>query len=381
MSRERAIDVGIALAAFALTVALLAGGGVGPDDPDLRELDWLGVLLAAVSTLPLVSWRRAPLGVYALTMVASAVTSSLNYAHGPPVGPAAALFLLVSARAPARTTVAVVVSLFAVHVAATGFAIGEFPTVPLLAGTTLWLGLGFAADRVRIRREQMAELEERALRVQREAERDRRLVAAEERARIARELHDSAGHAINVILVQAAAARLTQDRDPGRTRAALETIEDVARDTVSEIDRLVHALRGEDDLASALEPLPGIEALDALVERHRAAGLAVETRVVGQSRRLAAGVDRAAYRILQEALTNAARHGESPAEVELRYTPASLEITVTNPTRPGPSGRDGGHGIAGMRERAGLHGGTLEAASSNGVFRLHARLPYGAGRE
>lgn len=178
-----------------------------------------------------------------------------------------------------------------------------------------------------------------------------------------------------MILVHAAAARLTQERDPERARAALETVEELARDTVSEIDRLVRALR-DDDVESALEPLPGVEALPTLADRHRAAGLALETRVVGPARPLGPGVDRAAYRILQESLTNAARHGKGPAEVELRYMPASLEITVTNATRPGPNGRDGGHGIAGMRERANLLGGTLEAGSTNGVFRVHARLPY-----
>jgi signal transduction histidine kinase len=376
MSRQRAIDIGVALAAFAATVALLAASGVDPDDADVRSLDWLGVLLAALSSLPLVFRRQAPLGVYVATIVPSAVLSGLNYPHGPPIGPAIALYFLVSARPPARSTIGVVVTLFAVHVAATAIAVDAFPTVPLLFGTTLWLGIGFAADRVRLRRERVAELEERALRAEREAERERRLAAAEERTRIARELHDSAGHAINVILVQASAARLMQDRDPERTRAALGTIEDVARDTVSEIDRLVHALREEGDFASALEPLPGMEALETLAERHRAAGLTVETEVSGTARRLAPGVDRAAYRILQEALTNAARHGQSPAQVELRYDSDALEITVTNRAPNARPGRDGGHGIAGMRERAVLLGGTLEAGPSDGAFRLRARLPY-----
>lgn len=378
MNRQRAIDVGVALGAFALTLALFAGGGVGPDDPELRDVDRPGVLLAALSSLPLVFWRRAPLGVYAFTVVPSALMNSLNYPHGPPFGPAIALYFLVSARAPTRSTVGVVVALFALHFAATGIALGEFPTIELLLGTSLWLAIGFAADRVRLRRERMAELEERALRAEREADRERRLAAAEERTRIARELHDSAGHAINVILVQAAAARLLQERDPERSRAALETVEEVARDTVSEIDRLVHVLREDDGGASLFEPLPGIEELGALVERHRAAGLAVETHVVGPTRPLAPGVDRAAYRIIQEALTNAAKHGESPATVELRYAPAALEIAVTNAARNARSARDGGHGIAGMRERASLLGGTLEAGPSNGVFRLRAQLPYGS---
>jgi signal transduction histidine kinase len=198
--------------------------------------------------------------------------------------------------------------------------------------------------------------------------------------RIARDLHDSAGHAINVILVQAGAARLLQERDPAGARAALLTVEEVARDTLGEIDHLVRALR--DDLPDGeVEPPPGLAALDALAERYRVSGLSVEVTVDGESRPLSPAVDRAAYRILQEALTNAAWHGGGSAEVTIEFAPRALEIAVTNPTALGPSERDGGgRGIVGMRERAQLLGGTLVAGAANGSFRVHAHLPYGEAR-
>jgi signal transduction histidine kinase len=222
----------------------------------------------------------------------------------------------------------------------------------------------------------LAELEERAARAEREAERERRLAAAEERTRIARDLHDSAGHAINVILVQAGAARLLQEQDPARSREALQTIEEVARDTLGEIDQLIRALR-DDGSPDAAEP-PGLAALDTLAERYRAAGLAVSVNVDGSRRPLAPGVDQAAYRILQEALTNATRHGNGAAEVEIEFGPSMLELAVSNPVARDSIGRDGrGHGIVGMRERAQLLGGSLEAGVGNGVFRIRARLPYG----
>jgi signal transduction histidine kinase len=385
MGRQRAIDVGIALAAFALTLALLAGGGVGPEEPQQRDIDGWGVLLAALSSLPLVLWRRAPLGVFAFTVAASAVMSGLNYGHGPPFGPTAALFLLASnrplLRVSGRVLATIVVSLFAVHVAASGLAMDEFPAVELLLGVSLWTAVWFAGERVRLRRERIAELLERAERAEHEAERERQLAAAEERTRIARDLHDSAGHAINVILVQAGAARLLSEKDPDRSRGALETIEAVARETLTEIDRLVGALRDEGGLreeGSSVEPPRGVAALESLAQRHRAAGLDVTIAVDGERRPLAPAVDQAAYRIVQESLTNALLHGRGSADVALTFAEDVLEIAVTNPVSPATRSDGGGHGIVGMRERAVLAGGRLEAGRSDGVFRVQARLPYAA---
>jgi len=276
--RELGIDAGIAILVLALSLALLASGAVDDSEADARDLDALGVVLATVASLPLVARRRAPLAVFAVTAAASAALNGLDYPPGPPIGPTVALFFLglhpAVTRARPELLGATVAVLFALHVGAAGIAQNEFPLVPLLLGALVWGGAWVIGDRVRQRRERIAELEERALRAEREAERERRLAAAEERARIARDLHDSAGHAINVILVQAGAARLLQERDPRRARAALETIEEVARETVGEIDQLVRALRDEGAPVEPdeVEPPPGLAGLDALAQAVRRAG-------------------------------------------------------------------------------------------------------------
>ena len=375
----RARDVGVALVAFALTLGLLAGGGVGPGEEAQRDVDALGLALAALSTLPLVFWRLAPLGVYSFVVLANAAMNSLDYPDGPPFGAAIALFLLASSRPATRVTAAVVVSLFAFHFTVFGVSQGEFPTVELLLGTSLWIGVWFVGDRVRMRRERMDELEERAQRAEREAERERRLAAAEERTRIARDLHDSAGHAINVILVHAGAARLLQERDPEAAREALSTIEDVARETLDEIDKLVRVLR-EGRADDEVEPPLGLAGLQALVERQRSAGLPVELDVRGERRALSPGVDQSAYRILQEALTNAVRHGAGAARVEVAFQADALELVVTNPAEDGAGEGDRGLGLVGMHERAALVGGSLEAGALNGRFRVRAVLPYAGDR-
>jgi signal transduction histidine kinase len=217
------------------------------------------------------------------------------------------------------------------------------------------------------------------------------LAVAEERARIARDLHDSAAHAINVIAVQAGAARLWHQQDPGRSRAALETIEDVAHRTVAEIDQIVHSLRDHENAGCGVrvanpasegqvEPSPGLAALDSLIAQHSSAGLPVALATRGAPRPVGGAVDRAVYRIVQEALTNSARHGAGEVAVELSFGERELELTVSNPVRPDAPLRvsmGGGHGLIGMCERAALLGGELEAGRTNGTFRVQARLPYG----
>jgi signal transduction histidine kinase len=378
MRRERAIDIGIALGVFSATVLMLASGGVSSDE-EARGLDLLGVLLAALTALPLLARRQAPLAAFAAAAVASAALAALDYAPGPPIGATVALYFvgLWGSRSEwgGRLTAVVVGSLLLVHVTAAGLGRDEFPAVPAMFGALLWGGAWFLGDRVRLRRERVADLEERARQAERETERERRLAAAEERTRIARDLHDSAGHAINVILVHAGAARLLAEKDPARSRAALATIESLARETLTEIDGLVRALREDEDQAQT--PI-GLAAFDTLVKRHQDAGLDVQVRVDGSRRPLAPAVDQAAYRILQESLTNALRHGSGKATVALTYGASALEIGVTNPADDGVG--LAGHGIVGMRERASLLGGLVEAAPQNGVFRVRARLPY-AGEE
>jgi signal transduction histidine kinase len=372
--RERAVDVGVAVAVFAASLGLMAAG-----DSDFGTAS---VAFAAVASLPLAVRRRAPLTVFVVVALGSTALRAVTGPAGPPIGPTLALYWMVAgseeSRDRTRLMAIVVVTMLAAHVTAGGLREDRFPGPELLFGVLLWGSAWLAADRTRLRQQRMAALEERALRAEREADRERRLAAAEERTRIARDLHDSAGHAINVILVHAGLGRLhSDDDDPRATREAFATIEDVARETVTEIDQMVRVLR-ENGSDAEVEPPPGVPALDALVERHRAAGLDVTTRVTGAVDRLPPGVDRTAYRVLQESLTNAARHGGGSAHVVVATGADALELTVVSPLAPGgapqpPEG--GGHGIVGMRERIVLLGGVLEAGAIDGRFRVHARIP------
>src|SRR6266508_2419969 len=371
--RQLLLDAVLAAAVFAFSLGVISHAGFDRAD---RELDVLGGLLAALASWPLAARRLAPLPVFVLVTAATSALYGFRYGLGPPIAFAIALYSFAENRDETRPrvwTAALLTSL--VVLLGPHLILGEFAP-ELLFGAVVWAAAWFAGDRARLRRERLAELEERALRAEREAERERRLAAAEERTRIARDLHDSAGHAINVILVQAGAARLLQDQDLDRSREALETIEEVARDTIGEIDQLVRALR-EDGSSEGVEPPPGLAALDALTQRYRDSGLAVTVRVDGPRRPLAPAADQAAYRILQEALTNAALHGRGSAEVEIDFRSSMLEIAVTNPTAPDAIGRTGGgHGIIGMRERAHLLGGSVEVDAHGGRFRIGARLPY-----
>jgi signal transduction histidine kinase len=375
-------DLAVATITFALTLALLAGA-----HGSSRSLDGISVLLAAISCFPLLAHRRSPLGVFALTAAASATLNGLGYALGPPFGPTAALFFVAAderTRLHVWRTAALVVGIFLAHVAATSSDQSGFPTSAVLFGIVVWGGAWMIGDQVRQRRRRRVEVEERLRRAERETARERRLAAAEERTRIARDLHDSAAHAINVILVQAGAARLLQQRDPEAARAALTTIEEVARETIGEIDRLVTGLRDDTgETPSVVEPPTGLAALETLAERYRAAGLEIDVRIQGHPRPLPRGLDQAAYRILQESLTNAARHGDGDAEVSVNYGARELELAIANTVAaPAPDAmKAGGHGILGMRERTSLLGGTLDAGRAGDGFRVRARLPYAAEDE
>jgi signal transduction histidine kinase len=379
------LDVAAASAAFAGSLMQLRHNGIGPFSPGSAELDPIGVVLAACSTVPLLAWRHSPLGVFVVTAAAGVLLAGLGYRVDLLLGPTAALYLLAASRTPAtpwtRRTTITVVGLLVAYLGAAAAAQETFPDSELLHTGLAWAAAWFAGERTRLRREQVAELHERAVRAEREAERERLLAAATERARIARDLHDSAGHAISVIAVRAGAARLRHQQDPDRSLAALEAIEELARHTAAELDQLVGTLREGASANGAVEAPPGLGSLDTLIARHRAAGLEVTLATSGAPRPLGTAADQAAYRILQEALTNAARHGTGSARIQLGFGDAAVELAVTNPVPAGGAPRSGGgHGLIGMRERASLLGGDLEAERADGVFRVHARIPYGGHR-
>jgi len=380
-------DVALAAVAFALTVAQLANGGFGSSDTVSRALDGWGLVLAAVSALPLAARRVRPLTAYLVMAAASLALIGLGYPFDVPFGVAVgtyALGLTYGGDAPrARRWLAIAAVAAFVPAIAAGYEVIGYPvqriTTELVSMMLCLAGLWIAGDRSRLRRERIISLEERAHRAEREAQRERRLAAAEERTRIARELHDSAGHAINVILVQAGAARLLHDRDPEGSRRALATVEEVARTTIGEIDRLVGVLRDDRGLEPPVPADP--EAIDTLIDRHRAAGLRIDAEIQGDRGLLADSVAWAAYRILQEALTNAARHGGGSADVLVRYGGGTVDVSVTNPVsgRRRHATRGGGHGIVGMRERADLLGGTLDVVHGSDLFRLRVHLPRRPG--
>jgi signal transduction histidine kinase len=373
------LDVAIAVGGLAGSLVVISHGGVVPAD-GRAGLDPVGVVLAAGATLPLIAWRRLPLGVFVVTAAGSVLLAGLRYPVDLALGPTVALYLLAGSRAPhaawpRRWTIAVV-GLFAAYLAAAAAAHGAFPGVELLHTGLAWSVAWFAGERTRLRRAQLTDLRDRALRAERDAERERLLATAEERARIARDLHDSAGHAVNVIAVRAGAARLRHD--PDHSLRTIEAIEELARQTAAEIDHIVGTLRRRPEPVTAPA---GLASLDTLIAHHTTAGLRVTVDLSGPPPQLSATADQATYRILQEALTNAARHGTGSARVALTFGDQAVELTVTNPVVADNAPRTGGgHGLIGMRERAALLDGGLDTERTNGTFRVRARIPYGGHR-
>ncbi len=390
-------DLAVALVALAGSLVLLAHGGFAGVrsgfDPDAARLTpHLGpgeLVLLAASALPILGWRRRPAVVFVATMVASTALVVTGCPFDLALGPAVALYLLAVSRTTAqpwtRRTTSLVLGLLAAYLGALAVQREGFPASVAFHVGLLWSACWFAGERTRLRRKYIAELRERARRAERDAEHDRLLATAEERARIARDLHDSAGHAVNVIAVRAGAARLRYAQDPDLALPALEAIETLARQTAEEIDHIVASLRhgrrgivGSDaDGGGAIEAPIGMASLDTLISQHIAAGLEVDLRVSGARPTRSPTADQAAYRILQEALTNAARHGSGGVRVTVDYGTTATEIGVTNPVPPDAASRPGGgHGLVGMHERAALVGGSFHADRTDGTFRLQVRLPH-----
>jgi signal transduction histidine kinase len=213
---------------------------------------------------------------------------------------------------------------------------------------------------------------------QRRATREQRAsrAVAEERNRIARELHDVIGHSVSVMTVQATAVRRTLEPDQDKEREALLVVEQTGREALAEMRRVVGVLRRPEE-GPALAPQPSLEHLDQLVAKAREAGLAVDLRIEGEPVQLAAGLDLTAYRLVQEGLTNTLKHARAQqAEVLVRYSDGRVELTVTDDGPGGGDGDTGGHGLVGMRERVSVYGGDLEAGPCpEGGYRLRATLP------
>jgi signal transduction histidine kinase len=217
---------------------------------------------------------------------------------------------------------------------------------------------------------------ELAERAEAEREEQAQLAVADERARIARELHDVVGHSVSVMTVQASAVRRLLDPDQEKVHQALLVVEQTGREALAEMRRMVGVLRRPEE-SPALAPQPSLQHLDKLVAHAREAGLPVQLRIEGDLVPLSGGLDMTAYRFVQEGLTNAIKHARAEhAEVLVRFRDGHVELTVTDDGPGGGDGDKGGHGLVGMRERISVYGGELEAGpQAGGGFRLHARLP------
>jgi signal transduction histidine kinase len=232
------------------------------------------------------------------------------------------------------------------------------------------------------RREREQLLEQQTVILERNREQDMRRAMEEERARIARELHDVVGHALGVIVLQADGGRRVLGTEPDETERALKTIERTGREALTEMRRLVAMLRASDEQLGLL-PQPGLADLDALAAQVRSSGLPVDVVVLGDPSPLPPGVDLSAYRIAQEGLTNVLKHaGRAQATVTVRYTAGEVAIEVTDDGAglADANGDGTGHGLTGIRERVAMFGGEVEAGPQDrGGYAVVARLPYAVG--
>ena len=245
----------------------------------------------------------------------------------------------------------------------------------VMVAAAWWLG-----DATRRRQEAVAAARERAAELERAREELARRAVVEERLRIARELHDVVAHSMSIIAVQSGVGAHVLDSQPEEARKALAAVEATSRQALAEMRRLLGVLRQEAEPSGSQTPSPGLAEVDALAADVARAGARVEVRIEGTRPELPLGLDLSAYRIVQEALTNVVRHaGPATARVRIRYAPDTVDIEVVDDGRGAGTGR-AGHGIAGMRERAALYGGSLDAGPlPDGGFRVAARLPVEPG--
>jgi signal transduction histidine kinase len=336
----------------------------------------VGVLVALATTLPL-AWRRTnPVAATVATSLAWVIPTD-GYLFVGYVVAFLQYYSLAAYVGPARTVVAVAALGVALSVVSsvmrddiTGEYFGALPAVVLPAIT---------GRVVRRLREDAGRLAELTLHLERERERAEHAAVAEERGRIARELHDVVAHGVSVIAIQADAAEAALDRDPELARTPLRTIRRSAKEAMEEMRRLLDVLR-EDGDGGELLPQPGLGLLPELVEHARGAGVDVTLAVDGEPRPLAPGLDLSAYRIVQEGLTNVRKHAAgAPARVTVTWAPRELGLEVRDAGAGGDAhaiNGTGGHGLVGMRERVRVHGGELHAGPEpDGGFAVRARLP------
>lgn len=375
---------------FHLVVVLAAIAGVvevvlqDEGEEGSRLSAWIAAPAVALLVLALLGRRRFP---FAAPGTVWLLAVGLSFADGELISSTlmamvaglVATFLFGSLRDAVQARVGIAVGLGGAAIVVyhnPDHPAGSFVFTTVLFGIA-WLA-GFA---LRERASQAEAAEERATEAERERESAARIAVAEERARIARELHDVVAHAVSVMVLQTGAVRHRLPEALAEDRDALRGVEQTGRTALTEMRHLLGAMRADGE-GVELAPQPGLDRLDALVEEVGRAGLPVRLHVEGDTVPLPRAIDLSAYRIVQEGLTNALKHARaSGADVTLRYGPGELRIEIVDDGAGGPGNGGPGHGLLGIRERVKIYGGEMSAgAAPGGGFALRARLPLGGHR-
>ncbi|CAM5380863.1 sensor histidine kinase [Streptomyces aurantiogriseus] len=372
--------------AAAVLLCMLAGSFVDPHGEhrvswSIRTPDLLSLLLMTLGAVALVFRRRAPMAVLALTGTFSVVESVTGDPRAPVAMSAVIALYTVASTTDRATTLRAGLLTMTVLTGAAMLA----GTLPWYAQDNLaifaWTGIGATAgDAVRSRRAVVQAIRERAERAERTREEEARRRVAEERLRIARDLHDVVAHHIALVNVQAGVAAHVMDKRPDQAKEALAHVREASRSALNELRATVGLLRQSGDPEAPTEPAPGLDRLDELAGTFRSAGLQVEVARDDHDTTLPAAVDLAAYRVIQEALTNVQKHAgpDAKAEVSVVRVGPHIEVTVLDDGAGDETGpqEGGGHGLLGMRERVTALRGTLTTGPRyGGGFRVHAILP------
>jgi signal transduction histidine kinase len=380
LARRYVVDVLVVVAAFEIVVESLLTHSA-KREPDISA--WIAVPLMVVAVLPLLARRRfpfsAPVAVLLLASAFSFVDGRIvTFSFGLFIAVLGAVLLIGMVRDRLQAGLGLLIAIGAEVVVGVndpqGAGASDYISLAILF-SIVWVA-GFALSS---KLTQVARAEARAAQLEREREENARNAVAEERARIARELHDVVGHSVSVMTVQASAVRRLLTPEQEKEREALLVVEQTGREALAEMRRLVGVLRNPEE-APALAPQPSLSHVAKLVDQAREAGLPVELTVEGEPVQLPASIDLTAYRLVQEGLTNALKHAQAKhAQVRVRYADGHVEVEVSDDGRGAGSEPGGGHGLVGMRERVSVYGGELETGPRpEGGYRLHARLPVTA---
>lgn len=382
--RQLLLDVLIALVVFVL--GLISQVEIEGSLPDVfsREADWFHTVLVLLMAAPLALRRIYPTPVFFVVLGAWVVDRAFDYPESLATVGVLVVFYTIGTELSRRRSFVIggLSAIFVLLWTALGAITLESVTAVAIATTTIATVTPFLIGReMRTRRERAEELRQKVADAEREREESARRAVEEERARIARELHDVVAHQMTVMTIQAEGARRIADGSDPRVREALDTIKATGHSALAEMRRVVGLLRETDSQSAELAPLPRLDDLRSLVEQVSSAGVPVDFTVNGSARQLADGAELSAFRIVQESLTNVVQHGGPgvSANVEVRYGDESLDVVVEDDGRgaaAGPS-NGGGHGLVGMRERVSVLGGSFEAGPKpGGGYRVHASIPY-----